>query len=95
DPAHNDGVFQDGALNSGDLGYKDEAGRLYLTGRSKDMIIRSGHNIDPAMIENAIATHPAVALAAAVGMPEDYAGELPVCFIELRPGETTDADSLS
>ncbi len=68
---------------------------LYHTGRSKDLIIRSGHNIDPAMIDNAIATHPAVALAAAVGMPDDYAGELPVCFIELRPGETTDADSLS
>ena len=94
DATHNAGVFQDGVLNSGDLGYKDEYGRIYLTGRSKDLIIRSGHNIDPAMIENAMATHPAVALAAAVGVPDAYAGELPVCFIELRPGETADAEQL-
>jgi fatty-acyl-CoA synthase len=83
-PDHNDGVFDNGLLNSGDLGYKDEQGRVYIAGRSKDLIIRSGHNIDPAMIENAMSTHPAVALAAAVGMPDAYAGELPVCFIELR-----------
>ena len=93
DPAHNQGVFADGLLNSGDLGYKDEEGRLYVAGRSKDLIIRSGHNIDPAMIENTMATHPDVVLAAAVGAPDAYAGELPVCFVELRPGaEVSDAD---
>lgn len=86
DPKHNAGVFDKGQLNSGDLGYKDAEGRVYIAGRSKDLIIRSGHNIDPAMIENAMSTHPAVALAAAVGMPDAYAGELPVCFVELRPG---------
>ncbi len=84
-PDHNDGVFENGLLISGDLGYKDEQGRIFLSGRSKDLIIRSGHNIDPSMIENAMATHPDVALAAAVGMPDAYAGELPVCFIEFRP----------
>ena len=94
DPDHNDGVFADGALNSGDLGYKDEQGRVYIAGRSKDLIIRSGHNIDPAMIENAMSAHPAVALAAAVGMPDAYAGELPVCFVELRPGVETSAEDL-
>ena len=86
DPKHNAGVFNDGRLNSGDLGYKDVEGRVYIAGRSKDLIIRSGHNIDPAMIENAMSTHPAVALAAAVGMPDAYAGELPVCFVELHKG---------
>ncbi|HCW85309.1 MAG TPA: acyl-CoA synthetase, partial [Rhodobacteraceae bacterium] len=70
---------------SGDLGYKDAQGQIYVAGRSKDLIIRSGHNIDPTMIENAMATHPSVALAAAVGMPDAYAGELPVCFVELLP----------
>ena len=79
-------MFVDGWLNSGDLGYTDEDGRLYIAGRAKDLIIRSGHNIDPLMIENAMATHPAVALAAAVGMPDAYAGELPVCYVALRPG---------
>lgn len=94
DPRHNDGVLEGGRLNSGDLGYKDDEGRLYIAGRSKDLIIRSGHNIDPAIIENAIATHPAVALAAAVGMPDAYAGELPVCFVELKPGASVTAEEL-
>jgi fatty-acyl-CoA synthase len=84
DLKHNNNVFNDGVLNSGDLGYKDSQGRLYIAGRSKDLIIRSGHNIDPAMIENAMTTHPAVSVAAAVGMPDAYAGELPVCFIQLN-----------
>jgi fatty-acyl-CoA synthase len=87
-PAHDAGVVEGGVLNSGDLGYTDEAGRIHIAGRSKDLIIRSGHNIDPVMIENAMAEHPAVALAAAVGMPDAYAGELPVCFVVLRAGAT-------
>ncbi len=86
DPAHGEGVFSDGVLNSGDLGYKDDTGCLYVAGRSKDLIIRSGHNIDPVMIENAMSTHPAVALAAAVGLPDTYAGELPICYVQLKPG---------
>ena len=94
DPKHNDGVFDIGRLNSGDLGYKDAQGQIYIAGRSKDLIIRSGHNIDPAMIENAMATHPAVALAAAVGMPDVYAGELPVCFVELLPGANVSIEDL-
>jgi len=94
DPAHDAGVFQDGRLNSGDLGFLDDQGRIHIAGRAKDLIIRSGHNIDPAMIENAMAAHPAVALAAAVGMPDAYAGELPVCFVALRPGAQAGADEL-
>jgi fatty-acyl-CoA synthase len=85
DPKHNDEVFAAGVLNSGDLGYKDAQGCLFVAGRSKDLIIRSGHNIDPVMIENAMSTHPCVALAAAVGMPDPYAGELPMCFVQLHP----------
>ncbi|CAN5277588.1 acyl-CoA synthetase [soil metagenome] len=92
-PEHNAGIFDEGRLNTGDLGYTDEQGRLYIAGRSKDLIIRSGHNIDPVMIENAMAEHPAVALAAAVGMPDAYAGELPVCFVALRSGaQVSDAE---
>ena len=93
DPKHNKGVFENGLLNSGDLGYTDAEGRIHIAGRSKDLIIRSGHNIDPAMIENALSSHPAVALAAAVGMPDAYAGELPVCFVQLHEGvEVSDED---
>jgi fatty-acyl-CoA synthase len=92
-PEHNAGIFQDGVLNTGDLGYTDEQGRLYIAGRTKDLIIRSGHNIDPVMIENAMSEHPAIAVAAAVGMPDAYAGELPVCFVTLRPGaQVSDAE---
>lgn len=92
-PAHNVGIFEEGMLNTGDLGYTDDQGRLHVAGRTKDLIIRSGHNIDPVMIENAMTEHPAVALAAAVGMPDAYAGELPVCFVTLRTGaQVSDAE---
>jgi fatty-acyl-CoA synthase len=97
DPAHDAGIFIDGEvriLNTGDLGYTDEQGSLYIAGRAKDLIIRSGHNIDPLMIENAMVTHPAVALAAAVGMPDAYAGELPVCYVSLKPGASATEDEL-
>jgi fatty-acyl-CoA synthase len=93
-PEHDAGVFDGGVLNSGDLGYTDAHGRLHIAGRSKDLIIRSGHNIDPLMIENAMAAHPAVALAAAVGMPDGYAGELPVCYVALRAGASTTEEEL-
>jgi fatty-acyl-CoA synthase len=75
-----------GLLVSGDLGHVDEAGRVFLTGRAKDVIIRGAHNIDPSMIEEAFAAHPAVQSCAAVGEPDAYAGELPVIFLTLRPG---------
>jgi fatty-acyl-CoA synthase len=92
-PEHNLGIFDNDMLNTGDLGYTDAQGRLFIAGRSKDLIIRSGHNIDPVMIENAMTEHPAVASAAAVGMPDAYAGELPVCFVALRPGaQVSDAE---
>lgn len=95
DPEHGAGVLlADGSLNSGDLGYTDDDGRIHIAGRAKDLIIRSGHNIDPLMIENALAGHPAVALAAAVGMPDAYAGELPVCYVALRPGASVSEDEL-
>ena len=91
----NDGIWlAPGWLNTGDLGYLDADGYLHLTGRAKDLIIRGGHNIDPAMIEEALMRHPAVALAAAVGQPDEHAGELPVAYVTLRPGAAVSADQL-
>jgi len=78
----------DGWLITGDVGFIDEQGRLHLSGRAKDLIIRSGHNIDPKVIEDALGAHPAVDLCAAVGAPDAYAGELPVAFATLKPGST-------
>ncbi|NRF67039.1 acyl-CoA synthetase [Aquincola sp. S2] len=87
DPADNAKAFTaDGWLATGDLGWIDGEGRLNLTGRSKDLIIRSGHNIDPKVIEDALGAHPAIQLCAAVGAPDAYAGELPVVFATLAPG---------
>ena len=83
----NAGIWVDGDwFNTGDLGRIDADGYVWLTGRSKDLIIRGGHNIDPQMIEEALHKHPAVALAAAVGKPDLKAGELPVVYVQLKPG---------
>ncbi len=84
----NAGIWVDGDwFNTGDLGRMDADGYIWLTGRSKDLIIRGGHNIDPQMIEEALHGHPAVAMAAAVGKPDEKAGELPVVYVQLKPGQ--------
>ena len=83
----NRGIWLDeGWLNTGDLGRLDEQGRLTLCGRAKELIIRGGHNIDPALIENALASHSAVAQVTAVGQPDRHAGEIPMAFVTLKPG---------
>ena len=84
----------EGWLITGDVGFIDEQGRLHLSGRAKDLIIRSGHNIDPKVIEDALGAHPAVELCAAVGAPDAYAGELPVAFATLKPGSVVSEDEL-
>jgi fatty-acyl-CoA synthase len=81
-------------FNTGDLGYLDDNGYLYLSGRAKDLIIRGGHNIDPAIIEEGLAAHPAVASCIAVGLPDAYAGELPMAFVVLKPGSSCSAEEL-
>lgn len=95
DPAHNDGVLDDeGWLTTGDLGYLTEDERLVLTGREKDLIIRSGHNIDPAAIEDVANRFPGVQISAAVGMPDAHAGEVPILFVVPQPGASVDLDAL-
>jgi fatty-acyl-CoA synthase len=87
---HNKGAFvEPGWVNSGDLGRLDEDGYLWITGRAKDLIIRGGHNIDPMPIEELLYQHPDVALAAIVGQPDAYAGELPLAYVQLKPGAKT------
>jgi fatty-acyl-CoA synthase len=85
--AHNKGAFvEPGWVNSGDLGRLDEDGYLWITGRAKDLVIRGGHNIDPAPIEEVLFQHPSVGLAAVVGQPDGYAGELPLAYVQLKVG---------
>jgi fatty-acyl-CoA synthase len=93
--SHNRSAFvEPGWVNSGDLGRLDEDGYLWITGRAKDLIIRGGHNIDPMAIEEVFFRHPDVALAAVVGQPDVYAGELPVAFVQLKPGVNVEAAEL-
>ncbi|MGW4912736.1 acyl-CoA synthetase [Streptomyces sp. NPDC004270] len=87
------GKLIDGWLDTGDLARINEDGFIHLTGRAKDLIIRGGHNIDPAVIEDALLAHPDVTGAAAVGRPDHHSGEVPVAFVTLAPGATvTGAD---
>ncbi|MCJ2131402.1 class I adenylate-forming enzyme family protein [Methylobacterium sp. E-045] len=84
----------DGWLRTGDLGRFDEDGFLAITGRIKDVIIRGGENISPALIERQLATHPAVRDCCVVGAPDDDLGEVPVAFVVLRDGESLDETGL-
>lgn len=85
--------IEDGWFNTGDLGYMDAKGFLFLSGRAKDLIIRSGHNIDPELIEEPLNAHPGVLTSVAIGLPDLYAGELPMAFVVKTPGsEVTQSD---
>ena len=90
-----DGKLRDGWLDTGDLGSVDADGYITLAGRAKDLIIRGGHNIDPAVIEDALLEHPAVAAAGAVGQPDAHAGEVPVAYVALQPGSDVRAEELT
>lgn len=97
-PGYLSGVSQpftdDGWLITGDIGVIGTNNRVTVTGRAKDVIIRSGHNIDPAVIEEAAVKHLAVGIAAAVGMPDSYAGEVPVVYLTLAKGADIPAELL-
>ena len=88
------GALRDGWLDTGDLGYVDNDGFVHLAGRAKDLIIRGGHNIDPAVIEDALLAHPDVTAAAAVARPDTHSGEVPVGFVTVRPGAAVTVDEL-
>jgi acyl-CoA synthetase (AMP-forming)/AMP-acid ligase II len=84
----------DGWLRSGDLGYVDEDGFLYLVGRKKDLIIRGGNNIYPTDVEAVLLEHPAIQEAAVVGVPHRVLGEDVAAFVVARPGAKFDRDEV-
>jgi len=96
----NDGLYYPGPksetqfLRTGDLGRVDPDGYVWITGRAKDLIIRGGHNIDPAEIEEALAGHPAVAFVGAIGQPDAHAGEIPCAYVELVADASVTTDEL-
>lgn len=81
-------------LRTGDLGRIDPDGYLWITGRAKDLIIRGGHNIDPAEIEEALMAHTDVAMAGAIGQPDAHSGEIPCVYVELVEGGTATGEEL-
>jgi fatty-acyl-CoA synthase len=88
-------LFADGRfLRTGDLGRIDADGYLFITGRAKDLIIRGGHNIDPAIIEEALMGHEAVGFVGAIGQPDAHAGELPCAYVELVKGSNATVEDL-
>ena len=95
DPDKNKELFvKKDFMRTGDLGRVDKDGYIWITGRAKDIIIRGGHNIDPATIEEALAEHEQVAFAGAIGQPDAHSGELPCAYVELVEGADIDADAL-
>ncbi len=93
--AHNKGVWLEGGwFNTGDLGRQDSDGYFWLTGRKKELIIRGGHNIDPAIIEDPLYKLPGVQLAAAVGRPDAHAGEMPVAYVQTQEGVDLSAETI-
>jgi fatty-acyl-CoA synthase len=94
-PEHDRGArTEDGWLITGDLGRIDSDGYVFVTGRAKDVIIRGGHNIDPAWIEEPLLQSPDVLHAAAVGKPDSHAGELPIAYVQLVPGSRATSSDL-
>jgi long-chain acyl-CoA synthetase len=84
----------DGALRTGDVGYMDEEGYTFLVDRIKDLIICSGYNVYPRVLEEAIYRHDAVAEVTVIGVPDDYRGEAPKAFVRLKAHKTLTAPEL-
>lgn len=88
-------VIRDGWMYSGDIGYVDKEGWLYIVDRKKDMIIAGGYNIYPRELDEVLYTHPAILEACCVGIPDAYRGETVKAFIVLKPGEMLTADAVT
>lgn len=87
-------AFKDGWYHTGDAGYLDGEGYLYLVDRVKDMIVTGGENVYSAEVENALAHHPSVAQVAVIGVPSEQWGEAVLAVVVLAPGTTATEDEL-
>jgi acyl-CoA synthetase (AMP-forming)/AMP-acid ligase II len=87
-------TIRDGWIHTGDGGYMDEDGFVYIVDRVKDMIISGGENVYSAEVENAIYRHPAVVECAVIGVPDEKWGERVHAIVRLKPGERLDEAAL-
>ena len=87
-------MTKDGWLRTGDAGYMDEDGYIYIQDRIKDMIISGGENIYPAEVQNALFSHPAVADVAVIGVPDDIWGEAVKSVVVRKPGAEVTPEAL-
>ncbi|MEQ8509676.1 MAG: long-chain fatty acid--CoA ligase [Rhodospirillaceae bacterium] len=87
-PEETEKVFHKGAFRTGDVGYIDKDGYVFLVDRLKDIIIAGGYKIYPRIVEEAIHEHPAVAEVIVIGVDDKYRGQAPKAFIRLKEGET-------
>ncbi len=86
--------FHQGFMSSGDVGYLDNAGRLFVVGRDDEMIVSGGENVYPVEAEKTLATHPDVAEAAVIGVDDEQYGQRLVAFVVLEPGASATSDAL-
>jgi acyl-CoA synthetase (AMP-forming)/AMP-acid ligase II len=93
-PAETSEAFTDGWFHTGDLGYIDADGYVYVVDRLKDVVIRGGENVYCAEVENVLFQHPAVFDAAVIGLPDPALGEEVAAVIQPRPGTGADADDI-
>ena len=87
-------AFIDGALRTGDVGYFDDEGYVYIVDRIKDLIIAGGYNVYPRVIEEALYLHPAIAEAVVIGVPDANKGQVPKAFVTLREGQEVTEEEL-
>ena len=93
-PAATDEAFTDGWFRTGDVGYRDADGYLFLIDRTKDVILRGGYSVYPREVEDALYEHPGVSEAAVVGVPDEVLGEEVVALVVPRAGQSCDPDAI-
>ena len=94
DAATKQTIDDEGWLHTGDVGHVDEAGHLFVVDRLKELIKYKGFQVPPAELEALLLTHPAIADAAVIGVPDDEAGEIPAAFVVLRPDAEATAEDI-
>jgi long-chain acyl-CoA synthetase len=87
-------TLRNGWLRTGDVGYMDEQGHFFLVDRLKDLILCSGYNVYPRMVEEAVYLHPSVAEVTVIGIDDDYRGQSPKAFVKLKDGQSLSAEEL-